>query len=128
MLTKRLPQVILGLLILQFVLGMLANLYQELPDTDREVVLKQFGYISVHGLVALMLLVFGGWLVYLTKRSGRSMRLPVAGLGAMLVAFVCGLAFVSTGNDLWSLLMAITFLGAFINYLRLVFGGDAKVA
>jgi hypothetical protein len=121
---KRLPQVILGLLIVQFLLGMLANLYQELPDKGREAVLQQFGYISVHALVGLVLAVLGGWLVVRTKRAGKSLRLPGAGLGAILVAYFCGLILVKTGNDIWSLLMAIAFLGAFINYLRLVFAPE----
>jgi hypothetical protein len=122
---KRLPQVILGLLILQFVLGMLANLYQALPDTNRLDVVNHFGYIGLHAWNALLLVVLAGWLVIWTKRNHKPMRLPSAGLGAIVTSYVLGVVFVATDNDIWSLLMAITFLGAFINYLRMVFATPA---
>jgi len=125
MVSRKLPHVILGLLGLQFVLGMLANLYQEVPDgAARYDVYHQFGFILFHVLNALALVVLAIVLVVqvVRRRAATNVkRGAIGGLVAIIVAYAAGILFVETGNDLLSLAMALAFLGALMSYARLAY-------
>jgi hypothetical protein len=124
MLSTRLPRIILGLLVLQFILGMLANLYQEVPEGAPQEVYRQFGYISLHALNAAALVILA--IVFLVKavRQHRAVGPAIGGLSAIVVAYACGVVFVETGNDVLSFVMGLAFVGALIGYTRLAFGAE----
>ncbi len=115
---------ILVLLLAQFALGMIANLYVEFPSplAGGDAFAWAFGHslvVTVHVLLAALLLAaslvtaeFAAWSgVPTVARSG------VAGLLLVLVAAVCGIWFLTDGQgNASSLLMALAFMGAFVAY------------
>jgi len=117
---KRLINTILGLLVLQFILGMLANLYASIPEQRPYEVFHQFGYIFLHLLNGVALVVLGIILVQRSRRQG-GLGWASAGLGNVLLAFMFGEIFVFTQNDIFSLLMAVAFIGALLSYARIAF-------
>jgi hypothetical protein len=119
--SKKLAGTILGLLILQFLLGMLANLYAEIPANNPEEVFRQFGYIMFHVLNGVLLVILGAVFLYQALKRHAFKREAIGGLVALVVAFACGEVFVFTQNDIWSLLMALAFIGALMSYARVVF-------
>ena len=125
---KRLPATILGLLVLQFLLGILASLYQEIPKgLEKYSVYHQPGFILVHVVNALALVVLSIILLVKAKRKKLSKKVvstAVGGLGSIVVAYAAGILFVETANDLFSVLMALGFIGAFLPYARLVYGPE----
>lgn len=126
MLSKRLPRIIFSLLMLQFILGMLANLYQKIPEgMQRYDVYYSVGFIALHSLVGVALLLFSIVLLVKIRRrhvSSEAMRLAVGGLISIVIAYVGGILFVETGNDIFSLIMALGFIGALQLYAQLAFG------
>ncbi len=117
---QKLIRIILGSLVLQFVLGMLANLYATIPADKPYEVFHQVGFINLHALNGTLLLVLS------TVLTVKARRLPyfrpaAAGLFHIVLAFTFGELFVFTQNDIFSLLMALAFMGALIIYARLVF-------
>lgn len=110
----------MALLVLQFILGMLANLYATIPAQRPYEVFHELGFINLHAINGVLLLVLGSILVVKTRHESVFKR-AVGGLGGLVVAFACGEVFVFTQQDMFSLLMALAFLGALFSYLRLAF-------
>lgn len=106
-----------GSLGLQFLLGMLANFYSEIPKDKPYEVFHQFGYITLHAVNGTLLLVLS--IVFLVKSIKAKTKLTTAWRGAasVVVAFVCGELFVFTQNDIYSLVMAAAFVSAFAAYV-----------
>ena len=121
MLSKKLAGSIVALLVVQFLLGILANLYSEIPADKPYEVFRQFGYIAFHALNGVLLLVLGAVLLAQALKRGVYKREAAGSLVALVVAFICGEVFVFTQNDTWSLLMATAFIGALMGYARIVF-------
>lgn len=120
---KRLVRGILGLLVLQFVLGMLANLYATIPQDKPYEVFHQFGYILFHALNGTLLLVLGSILVFKSRgQTQTSLIRTIVGLVNLVLAFSFGELFVFTQNDLFSLLMAFAFIGALLSYANRLLG------
>ncbi|HXH26390.1 MAG TPA: hypothetical protein VNG90_00680 [Candidatus Acidoferrum sp.] len=126
--SNRLAGVIVGLLVLQYLLGMLANMYAEIPAKRPYEVFEQFGFIQVHVYTGLLLLILAIVFLVLSIRDNMYKAAAVGGLASMAFAFACGELFVFTQFDPWSLLMSLGFLGAFASYLRVLFknAGDAR--
>lgn len=120
---QKLLTAIIGLLILQFMLGMLANLYSKIPAQKPYEVFHEVGFINLHALNGTMLLVLG-IILAVRSRHQTTFRPTLAGLGHMVLAFVSGELFVFTQNDIFSLLMALAFLGAFMSYLRIMYNAS----
>jgi heme/copper-type cytochrome/quinol oxidase subunit 3 len=115
-----LTQTIFGLLIVQFVLGMLANLYATIPKHKPYDVFHQLGLINLHGINGTVLLILSVMLA--VKSRGTATARPARGGAACIVlAFAFGELFVFTQQDIFSLLMALVFLGAFAVYAKLLF-------
>lgn len=111
---------IVGLLIIQFVLGMLANLYSTIPTDKPYEVFHQLGYINIHAINGTLLILLG--IVFLVKsRKSSSFKPAAGGLASMVVAYIFGELFLFTQIDIFSLLMSIAFIGALFSYMRLVF-------
>ena len=126
--TKRLPAAILILLVLQFLLGILASLYQEIPKgMEKYSVYHQLGFIVFHAwnAVAVLVLAIILWVKALRKKLPKKViTLARGGLGSIVLAFASGVVFIETANDIFSFLMAVTFVGAFLLYARLVYGSE----
>lgn len=122
----KLVRVIVGLVILQFLLGVLASLYSEIPADNPAEVFHQFGFISAHVVNGTLLLVLGAVFVYQAVTRKKYKREAMSGLGAMIGAYVFGELFVFTQNDLMSFLMAGSFIGALLPYAKVMYTASVK--
>jgi hypothetical protein len=109
----------LGLLTMQFLLGMGVNLIGETQSTAGK--LSHNLLLDAHVLVALGLIVNTSLIMHAALKLGgshlRAARFAAGGIG---VGFVAGvLTLTAPGGDWWSYLMAVSFLWAFIFYGRL---------
>lgn len=117
----KLVRVIVALLALQFLLGILANLYSEIPKDQPWEVFHQFGFILFHALNGTVLLVMGAVFLYQALKRQAYKREAISGLAALLLAYAFGEAFVFTQNDLMSFLMAGSFIGALLPYAKVMY-------
>ena len=117
---------IMPILIIEFLVGMYLNLFSADPAGSKSV--NPFVQIftggqlllAVHVIIGFLLLFLSLLLLLLSiaVRHGRTILLAVIGLGAMLLAFWAGIAFVLGGysNDQLSYGMAVGFLLSFVFY------------
>ncbi len=112
----------IGLLVIQFILGMLTNLFVHFPDTTHLEELWAFArsqiLVDAHIVVAILLL---GSAIAFVIRAARAkyhnwIVSSAAGLIGIIIAFMGGVTFTSTQNDIYSLVMALGFMTAFIAY------------
>ena len=115
---KKLVNVIFGLLIVQFILGMLANLYATVPTQKPYEVFHQVGYINLHAINGTLLLILSVVLVVKLKHQP-AFKQALGGAINVVLAFTFGELFVFLHNDIFSLLMALAFIGALLSYARL---------
>ena len=121
--SKKLVNTIVGLLVLQFVLGMLANLYATVPQQKSYEVFHQLGFITFHALNGTLLVILG--VVFLVKsRKTSSLKPAIGGLASMVLAYTFGELFVFTHHDIFSFLMSLSFIGALLSYARVAFSGQ----
>jgi heme A synthase len=111
------------MLILQFILGMIYNLYGTVPTTKNSIGLFSTPVIALHvilglliGIAAIVLLVRA-----IQARHKLSIWLTVIGLLAILVAGSAGLGFAGNGDNSASLGMSLGFAVAIACYIVLVF-------
>jgi len=121
--SKKLPVSILTLLVLEFIFGTLAGLYQEIPDgAARFEVYKPAGMIFFHVLIATALLVLATIFVIRSKRvSKKVFGASIGGLSCIVSALVSGVLFVQTGNDIFSFTMMLFAVGGLLSYAQIVF-------
>jgi hypothetical protein len=112
----------IGLLVVQYALGVVTNLYVQFPQTDQIDQLwgaarSQFP-AAAHIVIGLLLLV--GAVIFVmraaVKHRWRWIVSSVAGLIAIVVAIYGGVTFVSSQGAAYSLVMAVAFLVAFLAY------------
>jgi len=112
----------IGALVLQYVLGMLTNMFVSFPDTTQPDQLwaaarSQFPS-AAHILIGTLLLVSA--IVFVVRAAREPQRLwlvsAVVGLIAILAAAYGGVMFTSTQVDTYSLVMALGFIVAFVAY------------
>lgn len=129
MILRRLPLSILILLVVQFIIGTLASLYQVIPDGSAKYeVYKPAGLIFFHVLTAVVLIVLAIIFVVKAKKS-QSRKLfgsSIGGLTCILLAYITGALFVETGNDILAFSMTLMALGALLSYAQIVFGQQFK--
>jgi uncharacterized membrane protein YedE/YeeE len=118
-------KVLVGLLVVQFLLGVLTSMFTDFPADNPEEAYRQFGYLSLHVITGTLLLVLGVVFLYQAIKHKVYKREAISGLAAMVVAYGFGEIFVSTQNDLWSFLMAFSFIGALMPYARVMFSAAA---
>jgi hypothetical protein len=116
---SKLTKVLLGFLLVQFVLGMLANLYSQIPNPAYEV-FQRVGFISLHAIVGTILLVLSVVLL-VHSRKAPGFGPALGGFIDILLAYIFGEAYVFTRMNIFSLLMAIAFIGAMMAYTHLAF-------
>jgi hypothetical protein len=116
------------LLIIQFVLGMLMNLFAVAPSDPKfatEPLLIKL-ILPAHIIVALLLLVGSIFIFVFSVRDtiAESSKVAGQGLSSVILAIGGGIATVflkGIGSEVASLVMAISFLSAFIAYGRFYF-------
>lgn len=116
----------LGLLSLQFLLGIVANLYVTFPESTDKATLWHAAWshwsTAAHAILGVLIVLLG--LVVLIKairlRQGNFSALAIIGFIMLLVAAFGGEEFVSTQKDAYSLVMAIGFIVAMGIYGRLL--------
>ncbi|HEY2004139.1 MAG TPA: hypothetical protein VGH44_03395 [Candidatus Saccharimonadia bacterium] len=108
---------LVGLLVVQFILGMSANLFQTIPDDMPWRVFHEVGPIILHALNGLVIVVLAVWLRILAGRQDRYVGPVALGGTAVAIAFVCGVIFVNLGqNDIYSFAMALGFIVALLEF------------
>jgi hypothetical protein len=120
---KKFAQIMVGLLSLQFVLGILANLYTTIPSSKPYEVFNKFNFIAFHAINGMLLLVLASVFLARAVKGKRLIREAAQGLSSIVLAFIFGELFVFTQKDIFSFLMALSFLGALFAYARITFSG-----
>jgi hypothetical protein len=110
-------------LVIQFVLGIVLNLYVEIPDFSHSGYIQEIqkapGFLTAHALVGLVLLVAGVLLLIqaIALRAAVFVALLATGLAALLGAFIAGEVFVKNGADTYSLWMSLLTGVALASYI-----------
>ena len=119
---KTQANVILGVLIIQYLFGMFVNLFVQFPDTQKEGVLWEFAKnqwpLVIHMIIG-GLMVIGGivFLIRTIRRKEKQLIIAASvGLAAILIAAFAGAQFVSTQADGYSYTMAVAFIIAVVSY------------
>ena len=114
--------VIIGLLVIQYALGMVTNMFVQFPDTSDAGQLWEFARsqfaTGAHILIGTLLLL--GAVVFVIRAIRQHNRSWIAssvvGLIAIAAAFYGGVMFVSSQVDAYSMIMALAFIVAFLAY------------
>lgn len=118
---------LIGLLCIQFLLGIWANFQVSFPDTTDIAKLWQF---AVHSPVIMAHMIFGtllvlGGLVLVVRAyhtPGRVWKTGSGiGFGSVLLAWLSGEQFVSSQQNVYSLAMALFFLVAIVAYFTTIY-------
>ncbi len=109
---------VIGLLVIQFVLGMVTNLYVQFPGADQPgqswAVMRSQAPAAAHIVIGVLLLVSAVIFVIRAARKDNRRWLASSGVGliAIIVAIYGGVTFVSSQVNAYSLAMALAFLVA----------------
>jgi hypothetical protein len=112
--------IILVLLVLQYILGMIANLEVQLPSGNvLSWVFRNSIIIQLHIYLGTLLIVVAlvALILSLVARHPVGFVAAVAGLALLVFAWLSGVQFLATQQNDLSLRMALGFMGAFIAYL-----------
>jgi hypothetical protein len=125
------------MLVIEFALGVIVNLYAKLPPSDAgKTLLSAFGAAVTDGPVALTLHALLGTLLLITGISAlvrasllrRGVLIAVTGVAllAILLAWLSGTRFVGDSGNGESLLMALATGVAIICYAAILFGATEQ--
>jgi heme A synthase len=115
--------IMIVLLCVQYVLGMINNLYVQFPEAGTEAQMWEFAWkqfsLASHIILGIILLLASVYLLIRAMRFGtRSWFIPsLIGLFAILVAGFSGAMFIPAQENLYSLIMSIAFLMAMLSYV-----------
>ncbi len=108
-----------------FILGMIANLYIEIPAEGNAWgwVFTHSGVIASHAVLGTLLVLVSVASLVLAILNHRVSWIAASALGLIFTAGAAffGASFVSADSELSSLLMAFGFLGALVSYASAVF-------
>ena len=112
-----------AMLIIQFILGIIYNLYGTAPTSTKSIGLFSSPDLALHVILGILLVIAGiGQLVQaIGTRHRLAISLSAVGLVAILAAFGAGLGFSGSGAAGASLGMALAFAVALACYVVLVF-------
>lgn len=112
-----------AMLILQFILGMIYNLYGTAPTARKSIGLFSSPVIALHVILGILLFVTAAVLLIraIIARAKLSIWLSAVALVAIVVAGFAGLGFAGNGANSASLSMALAFAVALACYIVLVF-------
>lgn len=114
--------VMLVLLLIQYVLGMITNLYVQFPENSQPEQLwaaAQSQFASMAHIILGMLLLVVAILIIVRAVMSKNRTLvwiSVAGLVSILVAIISGSMFINAQSDVYSLVMAIAFIVSLVVY------------
>ena len=114
--------VMIGLLFVQYVLGMTSNLFVKFPDGGSEGQLWEFAWSQwpEAGHIVFGVLLLAGAVVLNVRafrfRSRRWIITSLIGSVSILLAGACGALFIPSQIDAYSLVMAVAFLAAISAY------------
>ena len=111
------------MLILQFILGMIYNLYGTVPTSAKPVGLFSSPDLALHVILGFLLLLaaIGQLVQAIGARHQLSIWLSAIGLLSIIGAGFAGLGFAGSGADGASLGMSLAFATALVCYVVLVF-------
>ena len=111
------------MLILQFILGMIYNLYGTAPTTEKPIGLFSSPVIALHVILGILLFIVAVVLLVraIQARHKLSIWMAAIGLLSILGAGFAGLGFSGSGANSASLGMALAFAVALACYIVLVF-------
>lgn len=107
---------ILGLLVVQYVLGTIANLYIAFPDNSNEYQHWEFAktqFVVMAHIIVGFLILFGtiALLVRAIKTKDTAWKMPsIIAAVCVVLAIMSGSEFISTQAQLYSLIMAMLFI------------------
>ena len=123
---KILAYFITALLILQFILGMLSNLFQTIPHYEPWIVFHKFGFISAHTANAIILLLSSILFIVNGRLNLESKLTSIIGLSGIIIAITGGVIYVDAGQiNLYSFIMSIGFIIAFVSYSYFAFSTNS---
>lgn len=109
--------VMVGLLILQFILGMLANLFETIPKVQPYDVWHSPGPILFHSLNALVLIILSVIFLIRAIKDRDSVTIGIISLICILLATYSGITFILTGQmNVYSFIMSMGFIVVFLFY------------
>lgn len=110
------------MLIIQFILGIIYNLYGAMPTAAKAIGWFSNGWLALHVIMGILLIIAGIGLVVRAIRttSGLAKALTSVGLLAILGAFSAGASFTRSGGNGASLGMALAFAVALACYVILL--------
>ena len=113
----------LALLAIQYILGVITNLFVKFPDTQNPSALWEFAWkqipTALHIILGFTLLFLSIKIVIVaTKKKVKNWLLPAwAGFISILLAFINGAAFIDEQKDIYSFLMALFFITTVASYV-----------
>jgi hypothetical protein len=114
--------VLLGILILQYLFGMAANLFVQFPNTTSQSALWDFtksqALLVIHMILGILLFVGACVFAIRAAQSRNKQWIISAGVGlfAVFIAVAAGAQFIPTQQDVYSYVMATAFIVAIIAY------------
>ena len=121
-----LSRVLVGLLVLQFILGMLANLFATIPTQKSYTVYQQFGSIPLHAINGVLVVLLSVIFLIRAIREKKSLVPGIVGVIGTFLAYVSGTLFVIFQQDILSFTMAIGFISAMLAYTYKAFSSMRK--
>ena len=118
---------LVGLLVVQFILGMASNLFVTIPKVKPYLVFHEFGPIAIHAANGVLIIILAVWLRILAGRQKRYIAPAAIGGVSAAIAFAAGVIFVNFGqNNIYSFIMAVGFITAFTEYAYIAFRTSKK--
>jgi hypothetical protein len=114
--------ILILLLILQYILGMMTNMFVKFPDSGTPGQFWEFAWrqlpLALHIIVGTLLILGSIVLVVRAIRVKNTTWIIASSVGclAILVAGSSGASFIPTPKDLYSFMMAIAFIVAFVAF------------
>lgn len=112
----------IGNLIVQYILGMTSNLFVSFPENGDAVIMWEFAWkqipISLHIIVGVALLIFSIIILVIAIKN-KLKNWTVAGTVGLISIFIAGFSgaqFIPTQSSVYSYLMSIFFIIAFVSY------------
>lgn len=119
---KKLGVWMIGVLIIQYVLGMTSNLFVSFPTDGNPGLFWQFAWhqipTALHIIVGTLLFVFSIVILVIAMKQKvkRWITAGIIGIISIFVAAFAGAQFVSTQSNVFSYVMSLFFIIAFISY------------
>ncbi|MGA3291537.1 MAG: hypothetical protein ABSC49_00085 [Candidatus Microgenomates bacterium] len=123
---KKLCVWIIGILIIQYFLGMTSNLFVTFPTSGTQTQLWEFAWhqvpVTLHIVVGTLLLVLSV-IILIVAINNKMKKRTISGIVGLLSIFIAGFSgaqFVSSQNNIYSFIMSIFFIIALVSYTLVI--------